>query len=268
MRRSAAAASPFGGSGDLRLEGGFAPVGGHGRQGRCIDSRDRRDRDERRRHVRREYAGGARRQPADRVEDLHALRDAAEYRVAGIGAAVAVVAEIHEELRLCGIRIVGARGSDRAALVLQPVARLVCDRGQRCARAQLAVEAAALHDALRHARGETPFPSRSPRRRSAGNSRRAAAPARPRARSRRGRAPCTRRPPSLGVRPAESKAVSTTSARNRWFIDPVPKCRRRSIARLGASSARRRRGPPSVRDRASGRRSSRAARKSFLAEPA
>ena len=90
-------------------------------------------------------------------------------------------------------------------VVAQPVARLVGDRRQRPAQAQLAVEAAALHDALRQhavkhrsrveAHVDVAQEIRDVLRRLR----------RPRARSRRGRDPCRRRPRSPVVRLPKAK---------------------------------------------------------------
>jgi hypothetical protein len=103
-----------------------------------VDACDRFDGDERHRHVGAKRSGGARRQSADRLEHLDALRDAREHRIAWLVPAVellGVVGEIDEELRSRRVGIVGARRRDGAACVVQAVARLVPHGRQRRARA-------------------------------------------------------------------------------------------------------------------------------------
>src|SRR6185312_12552503 len=89
----------------------------------------------------------------DLIDDVHPLRDAPEHGIAEIARAVIeeiVVGKIDEELRGRAVDLAGARHGERAALVLQPVLRLVADRGVRALVAELRIEPAALDDEARH----------------------------------------------------------------------------------------------------------------------
>src|SRR5882672_12602344 len=88
---------------------------------------------------------------ADPVDHIHALNDLAEYCIAPsgfVGVERLIVEEIHVELRVAAMRILGAGHADRASLIRQAVAGFIdhfCGRGHELV---IAVEAAALDDEI------------------------------------------------------------------------------------------------------------------------